>query len=432
MLLNFFVLLAQAGREQWPQIARPVCRLCSFFLFFAFGLAWTPVNAQAIDSKTDLYYQAMLSITEGRLADAQAMLTELVVKEPRHAGAWLDLALLYCAAGNMEEVEKIFTVIESRFNPPQPIVDVIARQRKLGCAVAQPTHQGHLKLGRGRESNVNQGALDPNFTIGRGVNQVKLVLLPAYLPQSDEYSHFSANFSGNFSASGLTGLLQIQARDYDHLSAYDTHSVLVRLAQSWQAGPWAFRGSAATNWVMLDQHLYSGQQELMLEVQPPLALPPPWTLGITGALGSVSYPKVGGFDAQWRELRTSLGYRKGAKWFQGSFGFTQDQQRGLRPGGNRSGAELALQGQFDLGGETLFEAGWYLQRWRSHDAYFPGLIDERRAQNTRALRVAAVWPVARRQTVTVEFKDVRNDENISLFNYRNQVLQLGWQWSLGQ
>jgi len=30
--------------------------------------------------------------------------------------------------------------------------------------------------------------------------------------------------------------------------------------------------------------------------------------------------------------------------------------------------------------------------------------------------------------INLEFKDIRNQENISIFEYRNWILQLNWQW----
>ena len=399
--------------------------LCCAWVFCCLG---GPANAQPEVIASDLYHDAMLAIAEGRLNDAQTKLAKLVAKEPRHAGAWLDLAMLYCSAGNADEAEKLFAEIEYQFSPPPPIIEVISKQRQLGCAGPQAAYRGSVRLGKGVESNVNQGALNPNISIGSGTQQVQLVLLPEYQAQSDQLTHFSADVGHDFSFNGLTGLLQFQSRIYEHLSAYSTSSVFVSLAHPWQYDRWFLQATGTVGWVTLDQNMYSRQQQLQLELQTPIGLLEHWRWGLSGIWSNVSYPRLTGFDAQWHELRTALSYKNGRAWWQMTVGIMDDQQIGQRPGGNRVGSAVALQGQFDFGSPVLLEAGWQLQKWQGDARYFPGVIDTSRSQQTAALRFAAVLPLNKQQSLTLEYKDIRNTENISIFEYRNQVLQLSWQW----
>ena len=138
---------------------------------------------------SDPYSEAMLAISQGRLNDAQALLTTLVRDQPRHAGAWLDLAMLYCASAKADEAERLFQEIEQDFQPPPAIREVIARQRLAGCHGWQAKRDVTVRLSRGAESNANQGASNPIFSFGSGLSQVDLTLLPAYLPQADRYSN---------------------------------------------------------------------------------------------------------------------------------------------------------------------------------------------------------------------------------------------------
>lgn len=370
----------------------------------------------------------MLAITEGRISDAQAKLGILVAKEPRHAGAWLDLAMLYCSAGNADEAEKLFAEIESRFTPPPPIVEVITKQRQLGCTSPRTAFRGTIRLSRGVESNVNQGALNPNFSIGSGIQQVQLVLLPEYQAQSDQLTQFAAEIGHDFSVNGLTGLLQLQSRNYEHLSAYNTSSVFASLAQPLQFERWLLQTTGSVGWVTLDQNMYSRQQQLQLALQTPLGLPEYYRWGLSWIWGKVNYPSLTGFDSKWRELRTALSYNKGRASWQMATGIMDDQQTGPRPGGNRVGSRVTLEGQFDLDGLMLLQAGWQMQKWQGAARYFPGLIDVQRSQHTAALRLAVVLPIGNQQALTIEYKDIRNAENISIFEYRNQGLQFSWQW----
>jgi hypothetical protein len=74
------------------------------------------------------------------------------------------------------------------------------------------------------------------------------------------------------------------------------------------------------------------------------------------------------------------------------------------------------------------ELGWLWQRWEGTRAYSPGLIDVARLQQTRVLRAAVSYQLRAQQALILELKDTRNDENISIFDYRNLALQLSWQW----
>ena len=133
---------------------------------------------EAANAPPNLYGEAMLAIANGRIADAEKILAVLAAAEPSHAGAWLDLAMLYCAVGNSASAAHLFTEIERRFAPPPAILEVMERQREGGCEGGRPKSDFTLRLGRGFEINVNQGASSPNFSFNDGIRQIALVLLP--------------------------------------------------------------------------------------------------------------------------------------------------------------------------------------------------------------------------------------------------------------
>ena len=376
----------------------------------------------------DTYRDAMLAISEGRMADAEQALSLLASAEPSHAGAWLDMAMLYCAAGNATAAEQFFLEIERRFAPPPPILAVIAHQRRLGCAGSGAKIAMTLRLGRGFESNVNQGANSPSFTLGSGVNQVELVLLPAYRPHGDQFTGLAAEWAREFSPHGTTGVLQLQSRLYDRWTGYNTSSLFLGVEQPWRWGDWGGRVAGSAGWMTLDGQMYLRQTQLQLEVLPPLPLPAGWQLGLLGGWSEMVYPGLTGLNAQWREARSTLSFRQGDAGWQASAGVVQDQAQGQRPGGARAGVLASWQGHMGLGQGVLGELGWQSQRWMAEQDYFPGLMDVRRLQRTQILRAAATFPLRDEQALVLEFKNIQNIENISLFGYRNRVLQLTWQW----
>lgn len=393
----------------------------------ATGMAAFASGALA-DAASNLYRDAMLAIAEGRLNDAEAALTTLTTSEPQHAGAMLDLATLFCAAGKGAAAERLFVEIEQRFAPPGPILDVIAQQRRLGCNGWQAKSDVTIKLGRGFESNANQGARQPVFLLGSGINQVALVLLPQYLPRSDQLTSFSAEMVRELAPNGASAVLALQSRTYDQLSDYGTTSLLVGAEWPGRWKDWGLRGSGSLGAMTLGSRLYLKQSQIQLEVMPPLPLPAHWQVGLMGGLSGVAYPTLSGFDAIWAQAQGVLRYRRDDLSGQLSASALQDRGTIERPGGHRSGVFVDFQARRGLAPGVVGELGWLWQRWEGTRAYSPGLLDVTRLQQTRVLRAAVSYQLSAQQALILELKDTRNDENISIFDYRNLALQLSWQW----
>jgi hypothetical protein len=398
----------------------------SLLLLMWIGVAYAEPIPKA--NSPDLYGEAMLAISEGRLGDAEEILSKLVAEEPRHAGAWLDLAILYCASGNAAAAEHLFSEIERRYAPPPPILDVIAHQRKLGCTGWTAKTNASIRLGRGYESNVNQGARSPNFSIGGGGSQIDLVLLPEFRPRGDQFTNLSGELVRDFSQNGAFGVVQFQSRNYDHLSRFNTIALFVGAENPWRWDRWGGRLAGTTGFMTLDGQVYLQQSQIQFEVMPPLPLGRGWQFGLTGSWSYIAYPTLSNFDAQWWETRGALSYLGDDVWWQANVGAVKDRQAGERPGGDRTGSFANIRGRFSLGSRVQAELGWQFQRWEGEKAYFPGLIDVQRNQNTNFMRMAAIFPLNECHAINLEFKDIRNQENISIFEYRNWILQLNWQW----
>jgi hypothetical protein len=379
-------------------------------------------------AQQDLYLDALRSISEGRQTDASEALVRMIENEPQHAGAWLDLAIIQCELGRAAEAERLFNAIESRFSPPPIILEVIARQRAKGCKGWQAQSRTSVMFGRGVDNNVNQGASNPNFTIGSGDLRVDLQLLPEHLPQKDSYSVLSAEYMRDLTPNGTLGFLQLRAVRNDSLTKFDNSSLIAGFEHPWQVGSWSMRGIGVLALHGLGGKLYQTQTQAQLRVTPPLRLPNGLQFSVVGGLLHVAYPDLDEFDANTLELRGLLTYRTEKFQTQASIGYLSDHGDTARPGGDRAGWYANLQGRTRIADKVFGELSWTRQTWLSESAYSPGLIDQIRYQNTQVLRGALIFPIAERQAIQVEIRQVKNAENISVFQYNSRQLQVSWQW----
>lgn len=379
-------------------------------------------------AQQDLYLDALQSISDGRQTDASEALIRMIENEPQHAGAWLDLAIIQCELGRSAEAERLFAAIESRFSPPPVILEVIAAQRTKGCKGWQPQIRSTAMLGRGTDSNVNQGASNPNFTIGTGALRVELQLLPESLPQRDSYTFASYDFLRELSPNGTLGFAQVRAVHNDSLTEYDTSSLVGGIEHPWRVGGWNVRGTGLLALHGLGGKLYQVQSQAQFRVTPPVKLPNSLQFSVIGGLSHVEYPTLDNFDSNTWELRGLLTYRNGRTQGHATLGYLFDKASSDRPGGDRAGWYASIQGRRRMSEHVIGELGLTQQTWLSDTAYSPGLIDEIRHQKTRVLRGALIFPVDDRQAVQIEVRDARNRDNISVFQYNSRQYQVSWQW----
>lgn len=377
----------------------------------------------------ELYRAALRAVAEGRLQDAADLLERFVAQEPRHAGAFLELAITQCELGNATEAERLFRTVEERFDPPPGIMEVIASHRAAGCdrRIARPA-SWLLSAGRGRDSNVNQGASDSNFTIGTGSNQTDLELSPEFLPKADSYSVLTGSYVQPLNTQGTLGIIQGYARRNDHIHEQDTATLLAGVEHSLNIGRWRTRATAAFGVAMLDKQLYQRQQQLQLRASPPIGLPPGLDLAVAGNISHVSYPTRTAYDATTLELSTLLTYRAKRDQLQFTVSRLRDHGVDARPGGDRGGWFGSLQWYTLLGPGWYAEAGLTHQHWQSDSMYSPGLIEVARRQNLSSGRAAVQWYFRPNVSLHLEGRVVRNRENISLFQYNSHALQLSMRW----
>ncbi|WP_256078318.1 tol-pal system YbgF family protein [Massilia sp. YIM B04103] len=400
-------------------------------------LAAAPVTpaAEAADAalpdlplqQEELYRAALRALSEGRQQDASELLMRLIDKQPQHAGAWLELAITQCELGNGIEAERLFKEVETRFDPPPGIVEVIVGHRATGCKgkpVREPSWM--LSLGRGHDNNVNQGTSNPYFTFDNSNDEFELA--PEFRPRADSYRLVSASYLRPLNNRGTLGIVQLYARQHDHMREQDSNSLLAGLEHSTNLGRWRARATAAVGLVTLDRALYQRQLQAQLRLAPPMQLPENYDLALTAGLTKVRYPTRPNYDASTYELGSVLNYRTRADQVALSLSAQSDRGEDGRPGGDRHGWFASAQWYTALGSGLYGELGLTHQHWKSAAPYLPGRIDQVRRQNATTLRAAVQWYIQANYSLHLEVRDTRNRENISLFQYNSRAVQLNLRW----
>lgn len=373
----------------------------------------------------NLYQDALEALGEGRRTDASRALERLVDAEPTHAGAWLDLALIQCSLGNADEAERMFAIIETRFNPSREILELISETREAGCLPWKPTSALSLTVGRGVDQNVNQGASTSVLVLEGGGF---LPLLPDFLPRHDQYSVVGIDYVRDLTPNGTIGFVQMQARHNDRIHDYDSNSVVAGIDLPWRFGRWALHTVGSVGAVTLGGNYYQRQAQLQARVVPPLPLPSTMQFSVLGSATRTEYLTLKNFDSNTYELRGLFTWRKDSWYASASLGYQDDHTGSGRPGGNRDGWYGNLQLRRSLIGPLTGELNYTVQTWDSTTPYSPGFIDAVRSQNTQVLRGTLIWPFTKNQSLQLEGRAIRNRENISIFQYNNKQLQLSWQW----
>ncbi|CAN7710371.1 tetratricopeptide repeat protein [Pseudoduganella sp. LjRoot289] len=371
-----------------------------------------------------MYRDALQSIAEGRRSDASDTLVRLIDMEPLHAGAWMELALVQCGLGRAAEAERLFAAIEQRFNPPQGILELIAEARAGGCNNWQTVSTLNLAFARGIDQNVNQGALNSLFYDGGQA----IPLTSDFLPKHDQYTALSGDYVRDLTPNGTAGFAQLQVRRNDTLHQYDSSSLFVGTETPWRFGRWTARGTVMAGFVTLGSQFYQRQGQLQLRIGPPLPLPNKFQFSVMGGVTHLSYLTLSNFNANMVELRGLFTYRSEQDYASLSYGRLNDEALGPRPGGNRHGELASVQWRRRLAGGVTGEVGYTYQTWHGSSAFSPDLIEEVRQQATHVLRAAFTYPLSKTQSLQLELRQVRNRENISIFQYNNRQLQLSWQW----
>jgi hypothetical protein len=392
--------------------------------------------AQQAPPEPDRYREALELLEHGDRNGAIDRYNRLLEDMPNHAGAWLDLALLYCEQGLATRAHQIFDHIEKQFEPPRAILELIRHYRSEGCAFTPvPSERWTLSLSGGHTDNVNHGLSNPviDFALPLGVASVRLG--ETFLPRASALAAVSGSYVKEIqSLPGTMWFAGFTEKRFPNVQEFNQRSLLTGVLLQRAFGNWLQETELVATHLSLNEHTHQtgllAQGTLWL---PPLSESAP-RFGVEIAASRWRYPKdplydstiaEGGVSGKWVPIKRIV--------LRGAVGPLFDFAARQRPGLDRHGYHANLSGQWIVSDEIRLD-GSYRYRVLKDDAAYSPLFGERKHQSTQSqllMAIQAKTSVSSPATWRLEWEQSQSRDNIPLFPYTSRTLTLSWQYQWG-
>lgn len=380
-----------------------------------------PLYAADIDEL--LYQEALAAVATGERDRARAMLETLVRRQPQHAGAWLDLALLYCDLGDAAKSREMLARIEAEFDPSPVIRELIHLQRGRACKSASSGPLWSMGFQVGYDSNVNRGASSNRVVLDSGAGPVVAQLADDMLPKHDLFSEGWAEAYWRRESRSLR--FSVLTRQYEKITAYDAQALSLTGEQTW--GGSQVEGALRLQWTsawlggsaFLDAITASsgvvGRNSLR-GVHPAADL----------SLARNRFPVAPAFDSYVWSLRPGVVKIAPAYSWRANLLATADVAESSRPGGDRYGIGAELLGTWRLAPGVQLSGSGQVQNIRNTDPYFPPLLNTYRHQLLWLGRLELAVEVGRGIHWLTAWTGQKSEDNLSFLDYRASVVQSGF------
>lgn len=385
-----------------------------------FLAAVTPLYAADID---EIFYQeALAAVASGERERALEMLETLIRRRPGHAGAWLDLALLYCDLGDTAKSREILTRIETEFDPSPVIRDLIGLQRNRACKTAAAELSWSLGFQAGHDSNVNRGASNNRVVMESGAGPVVAQLADDALARHDNFGEGWAEAYWRRESRSLR--VSALSRRHANIAAYNAQSLSITGEQAWSGVP--AEGSLRLQWAST----WLGGPAFLDTLTA--------SAGVTGrgslhgihpvadlALARHHFPAAPAFDAYIWSLRPGLAKSVPAYAWRANLIAAADMADDTRPGGDRYGIGVEVLGAWRLAPGVQLSGSGLVQQIRSTEPYFPPLLNAYRHQTLWLGRLELAVDIGRGIHWLTAWTGQKSEDNLSFLGYRTNVLQSG-------
>jgi len=340
-------------------------RLTRVFL----GLAFSSVLSIAVagDRDDEAYEQAQAAIQAKNWQDAIARLEALRHEYPQHAGALLDLAILYCNIGNAAKTDAALDTLEDAFELPAALAPLVSELRRRPCPRADASTQWSGVFAVGRETNANQGSAQRSFSLGDSNAPLYVTLDDEFLPQTSAFAAVQLQVSRKtINKDRFYGALY--ARSYASVAEFDDAIALIGYERRLSDAPWASLGDVNATLRTLGGRLY--QQTLSARIQSvlPRAQQTSSMFGLEARTTYAHYPSRAAFDSWESAISAPMLCQLSTQTsVQVSIGWLFDIALNNRPGGNRTGPSVAIDWLHRLLGSALFGRGSAVRAAAAHD-----------------------------------------------------------------
>lgn len=319
------------------------------------------------------YFFGVAAIKAERYPLALDALERVVLIRPEHAGAWLDLALVYQRLGDSKAAASILEHVERNFSPSEPLrreLELIRRQIQDGAE--RPRWRYEWSLQAGHAQNANSGLDDLSLALRPGGGAPLLVQVDPSLKSRSDYfglSRLTAVTTAPGPFAGTQDLfVSAGGRRYFSESAFDQTDLMLA---------WGTR-----------QSLASGHQVQFVGLARTIDQSSRGSVGISSLAFGYAVPagtcQYGArAEPEWRFYSAGAGVPSFIPWmgltlrcltegyglFIAGLRFGLDQPSAQRAGGDTQRTELTSLIRYPLSADTVLEGAILWGHYRDQNSY---------------------------------------------------------------
>ena len=378
----------------------------------------------------DTHSRALADLENGRHSAAIRALDLIIASDPSNLGAWLDLGIAHCLAGNADAASRIFLTLEARDDLPTGVAEVLAFYRTGGCRPLPLGLQGFISIGTGYATNVNLAPLSGLVSLpGLGLD---LTLQSESRPRRSPLNQLELGAVYALTrdqAWTVAALGQVQR--YGEASELGLDTTQVSLSYR-RPSPLALSESQVSYsqlWLGGRPHVgaLSASGQMLRHAVGPLSL------GLAGNVTRLSFSELTSFDAVQYDARARAILNSGSTRLTLDAGWIEDRPTGDRAGGRRHGPVAQARLQMPVGklGSLDFIArrSWLRDANPYNEVLFADLV-----RSSQQLSFQAAWriPVAPQTSLRIDYRLQSARDTISLFSYNAHTLTAAMEWSFAR
>lgn len=368
-----------------------------------------------------LYEEALFALDAGDADRARALLQTVLEHQPDHAGAWLDLALLQCRAGDRRGGKAILDHVQAAYTPPPAIRALIEELAATACA---PARQWRLQSGfaLGHDDNVNLGVGQAYTRLMTEAGVLDVLLGPSMQARADSFAELWVELGRTGLPFRFSAVLRHHAQD----SEFDSHQFSLEGWRTWTnarvqtlvRGHYTHTGLGGRPF--LDTlGLEVGRHRLGCSVCPSAQI----------RLGLQRFPEYGAYDAAVGELRLGLRFEGESRALRVWTSVQGDHALAARPGGDRYGGGVEFEGLMQLGPRLLLQARTGLNFLRDTLPYSEPLLPWQRHRRLQSYRVELHTPLNRGFTGFAGWYRSASNGNLDFLDFRSDSIRVGLNWA---